>query len=44
MPDGTSQAININILDEQEETNNKFSIAISPFYSQVKLHEAYAKA
>ncbi|MCX5923128.1 MAG: hypothetical protein NTU89_01030 [Candidatus Dependentiae bacterium] len=44
MPDGTSQAININILDQQEEANNKFSISINPFYSQVKLHDAYAKA
>ena len=44
MPDGTSQAININILDQQEEVNNKFSISINPFYSQVKLYDAYAKA
>jgi len=43
MPDGTSQAVIINLQDEEEQANNQFSIAINPFYSQVKLHDAFTK-
>ncbi len=44
MPDGTSQAVIMNIQDEQEESpHDRFSIVINPFYSQVKLHDAFTK-
>jgi len=44
MPDGTSQAVTMNIQDEQEEESHaQFSIVINPFYSQVKLHDAFTK-
>lgn len=41
MPDGTSQNIIINIQDTKESGNNRFSITINPFFSQVKLHDAF---
>ena len=43
MPDGTSQQVIINIQDEEESSNNRFSIKINPFYSQVSLHDAFEK-
>lgn len=43
MPDGTSQSVIINIQDEQEANNNRFSIIINQFYSQVSLHDTFEK-
>lgn len=43
MPDGTSQNVIINIQDSQETGNNRFSIIINPFFSQVKLHDSFQK-
>lgn len=41
MPDGNSQAVIININDDSDNRETKFSITINPFYSQVKLHDAF---
>lgn len=43
MPDGTSQQVIANIQDENEQHNNRFSITINPFYSQVSLHDTFQK-
>lgn len=43
MPDGTSQHAIINIQDEEESEQNKFSLIINPFYSQVSLYESFQK-
>jgi len=44
MPDGTSQSIIMNIEDiETTSQQNKFSIVINPFYSQVKEYDAFQK-
>lgn len=43
MPDGTSQAVLINVQDDNETNNNRFSIKINPFYSQVSLHDSFEK-
>lgn len=43
MPDGTSQQLIVNMQDEEEQSSNRFSIKINPFYSQVSLHDAFEK-
>ncbi|MBI2353321.1 prepilin-type N-terminal cleavage/methylation domain-containing protein [Candidatus Dependentiae bacterium] len=44
MPDGTSQAVIINIEDaEVFSEQNRFSFTINPFYSQVKKHDEFQK-
>jgi len=44
MPDGTSQAIIINIEDvEATLQNNKLSITVNPFYSQLKEYDTFQK-
>lgn len=43
MPDGTSQQLIVNIVNEEEQSNNRFSITINPFYSQVSLHDTFEK-
>ncbi|OGB86309.1 hypothetical protein A3J41_01815 [candidate division TM6 bacterium RIFCSPHIGHO2_12_FULL_38_8] len=43
MPDGTSQPVLVNIQDDNETANNRFSIKINPFYSQVSLHDTFEK-
>ncbi|HSW75503.1 MAG TPA: hypothetical protein VLG50_00515 [Candidatus Saccharimonadales bacterium] len=43
MPDGTSQAVIINIENESETVDNQFAIVINPFYSQAKLHDTFTK-
>ena len=41
MPDGTSQHMIINIIDQNEQLNNQFCISINPFYSQVNIHDTF---
>ena len=41
VPDGTCQPVILNIIDEQIEANNNFSISINPFYSQVTEHDTF---
>ncbi len=43
MPDGTSQNILINIINQDDPHDNKFSITINPFYSQVSIHDTFQK-
>lgn len=43
MSDGNSQAVVININDDSNNQETKFSITINPFYSQVKLHDTFQK-
>lgn len=43
MPDGTSQAVTINIDDDSDGQESKFSIVINPFYSQATLYDAFQK-
>ncbi len=44
MPDGTSQAIVANLIDEEEEgitPDIKFSFVINPFYARMSVHESF---
>lgn len=43
MPDGNSQAVIINMNDDSDDRETKFSITINPFYSQVTLHDTFQK-
>lgn len=43
MPDGNSQAVIINMNDNSDDRETKFSITVNPFYSQVKLHDTFQK-
>ncbi|MBI2344803.1 type II secretion system protein [Candidatus Dependentiae bacterium] len=43
MTDGNSQALILNINDDSDNQETKFSITINPFYSQVKLHDTFQK-
>jgi len=43
MADGNSQAVIINMNDDTDNRETKFSITINPFYSQVKLHDTFQK-
>ena len=43
MPDGSSQPVVINIDDDSDEREAKFSISINPFYSQASLHDTFQK-
>lgn len=43
MPDGTSQAVIINIHDDSDNTETQCSIAVNPFYSRVTLHDTFQK-
>ena len=45
MPDGTSQAVIMNIEEQNPDAaeNNRFSITVNPFYSQVEDHEKFQK-
>jgi len=43
MPDGTSQPVIINIDDDSDGQEAKFSISINPFYSQATLHDTFQK-
>lgn len=43
MPDGTSQPVLINILDQDPDKaeSDPFSISVNPFYSQVQSHDSF---
>jgi type II secretory pathway pseudopilin PulG len=43
MSDGNSQAVIININDDSDDREAKFSITVNPFYSQVALHDTFQK-
>lgn len=43
MPDGTSQHMIINIINQEDQQDNKFCITINPFYSQVSIHDTFQK-
>jgi hypothetical protein len=43
MSDGTSQPVIINIDDDSDDQETKFSISINPFYSQATLHDTFQK-
>lgn len=43
MSDGNSQAVIININDDSDDREAKFSITVNPFYSQVTLHDTFQK-
>ncbi len=43
MPDGTSQPVIINVDDDSDEHEARFSITINPFYSQATLHDTFQK-
>ena len=43
MPDGTSQAVIMNIEDNSQDPSKQFSITINPFYSQVQADETFQK-
>lgn len=43
MADGTSQPVIINIDDDSDGHEVKFSISINPFYSQATLHDTFQK-
>ena len=43
MPDGSSQPVIINIDDDSDGLEAKFSISINPFYSQATLHDIFQK-
>ncbi|MBP9764913.1 type II secretion system protein [Candidatus Babeliales bacterium] len=43
MPDGNSQPVTINIIDELEDKAPQFSITVNPFYSQATFHDTFQK-